>query len=172
MSNAELTAAEKQNETNISLLVDTGAKNRIYETVLTTNPDIGGSGIGVTVHDDGSFTLNGTNNGESALGLRAGWYNGSNETLVISGASSKMKLRARTENGTQLVETESHAEFTNTGTKGDYVILMPVGATFDNETYSPMVCTKSQYAVSTTFEPYCPTLAELYALVKSYHSGT
>lgn len=32
-----------------------------------------------------------------------------------------------------------------------------------------MVCTESDYAISPAYVPYCPTLAELYALVKSYH---
>ncbi len=32
-----------------------------------------------------------------------------------------------------------------------------------------MVCLKSLWDISPAFSPYCPTLAELYALVKSYH---
>lgn len=32
-----------------------------------------------------------------------------------------------------------------------------------------MVCEKSLWDISPAFSPYCPTLAELYALVRSYH---
>lgn len=32
-----------------------------------------------------------------------------------------------------------------------------------------MICDKSLWDISPTYTPYCPTLAELYALVKSYH---
>lgn len=32
-----------------------------------------------------------------------------------------------------------------------------------------MICTKNDYDISPEYAPYCPTLAELYALVKSYH---
>lgn len=32
-----------------------------------------------------------------------------------------------------------------------------------------MVCSQSDYELSPEYVPYCPTLAELYALVKSYH---
>lgn len=32
-----------------------------------------------------------------------------------------------------------------------------------------MICTKNDYEISPEYVPYCPTLAELYALVKSYH---
>lgn len=43
----------------------------------------------------------------------------------------------------------------------------------ENDTVSVsdmMICTKSDYALSEEYKPYCPTLAELYALVKSYHT--
>lgn len=32
-----------------------------------------------------------------------------------------------------------------------------------------MICSKSDYDISPDYVPYCPTLAELYALVRSYH---
>lgn len=32
-----------------------------------------------------------------------------------------------------------------------------------------MICDKVLWDISPTYTPYCPTLAELYALVKSYH---
>lgn len=32
-----------------------------------------------------------------------------------------------------------------------------------------MICSKDNFDASAAYEPYCPTLAELYALVKSYH---
>lgn len=32
-----------------------------------------------------------------------------------------------------------------------------------------MICDKALWDISPTYTPYCPTLAELYALVKSYH---
>lgn len=47
-------------------------------------------------------------------------------------------------------------------------IVVKSGQTFDL-TFKPMICDKSLYDVSPTYEPYCPTLAELYALVRSYH---
>lgn len=32
-----------------------------------------------------------------------------------------------------------------------------------------MICTDSDYEISPAYVPYCPTVAELYALIKSYH---
>lgn len=40
----------------------------------------------------------------------------------------------------------------------------------DTVTFSQaMICDKSLYDISPQYEPYCPTLSELYNLVKSYH---
>lgn len=40
----------------------------------------------------------------------------------------------------------------------------------DTVTFSQaMICAKSLYDISPQYEPYCPTLYELYNLVKSYH---
>lgn len=44
------------------------------------------------------------------------------------------------------------------------------GGAGDTVTFSDlMICTESDWKISQAFVPYCPTLAELYALVKSYH---
>ena len=32
-----------------------------------------------------------------------------------------------------------------------------------------MICTEADYKISTAYVPYCPTVEELYALIKSYH---
>ena len=47
-------------------------------------------------------------------------------------------------------------------------IVVKSGQTFDL-TFKPMICDKVYYDVSPDFVPYCPSLAELYALVKTYH---
>ena len=43
------------------------------------------------------------------------------------------------------------------------------GTVVDDVTLKPMICTQRDYLISNTFEPYTPTLHELYALIKSYH---
>lgn len=44
------------------------------------------------------------------------------------------------------------------------------GGAGDTVTFSDMmICTESDWNISPGYAPYCPTLAELYALVKSYH---
>ena len=44
------------------------------------------------------------------------------------------------------------------------------GGAGDTVTFSDMmICTENDWSISPRYVPYCPTLAELYALVKSYH---
>ena len=164
-------------------LIDTGGKNRLS----LSGADVTGYGIQcVFDYAAGTISLDGINPDKKCtgsfniqiadsrnLGLIEGavysftcdGYTTSNDTLGLyvytSGATPLTQFD--TYNNT-VAAWESAWEQTS-----GFRLFIRSGTVVDNVVLRPMICLKSDFDLSPDFVPYCPTLAELYALVKSYH---
>lgn len=167
--------------TPLSYLVDNGAKNRYtfdgigrsstYGTSYTDN------GVTYTIGAGGSISTSGTaGTGGSYIMLFVGNSYGSvnsfcNGSNVLSGSTSKVAVRARANStNSYLVEDSgSGAVLTATAYTGNIFLSVRVeeGVDATGETVYPMICTKTQWDISHTYEPYCPTMAEMYAMIQA-----
>lgn len=191
--NAAIGKLEKRtdlNETNISTdeaalaeLIDTGAKNvlKTYDIASTTSGNVTYSVVnGVcTVSITGTqssakvliyaFDTNvGTQTVDSRNTIAPGTY------VLKTTGNGKIKLRAYEHNGTTatlLAETTgSDAEFTYTGDAPYVTFTLSVSsntALSEPVVFTPLCALKKLYDISDKAVPYCPTLAELYAMIQA-----
>lgn len=168
-------------------IIDIGAKNKIdytLQSLITWNS--GGqwngtwsgnvythNGINFTVNSDMTITANGTLSGVRAL-LRL-FHNVPNAFggMRLSGCPAGIDGSIRLEQtmspySTIAADTGSGASIlpnTNSNIFGYITITDDVS----NVTFKPMICTTTDWSISKEYVQYCPTLYELYQLVKSYH---
>lgn len=166
-SNYELT----QNVRPVPRLVDAGAKNllKIAAASQTIN------GVTFTVNDDGTVSVDGTNNTSSLVAFylnilpadTAPNYNGCRLTgCPNGGSSSKYRLAFQLNSGSY---TNYASDIGGGSTIHDVpsaacrvAIIVYAGVTVSNLIFKPMICTAEDYAISTAFTPYAPTNRELY----------
>ena len=151
-------------------IIDSGAKNRLKLTDTTTTTK---QGVTLTYNGDGTYTIDSA--GSASLGADFFYLARTSENpvfpagSVISGCSGGTDSTYRLQiAGTTIYQTDEPTTLA-ADTSGSLIFYFAAGQTFDNMLLSPMVCSSADYSLSPTFEPYCPTLAELYKLVKSYH---
>ena len=177
---SDINADIADNENDISKLHSavneillSGGKNKLQITAT----DRTHNGVTFTVNADGTITANGTATANAYIpianipaqgGLFDGAHmmsgsppGGSRQSYAMYAALSNY-ARYDYGSGVSLIPTEL------TGSIG-IVIMVYAGYTAENVIFKPMISTFSDWDISTDFAPYCPTLAELYALVKSYH---
>lgn len=170
IADAENDISELQN--GISFVIDTGGKNRVQPTATSQTVN----GIDWTVNADGTISATGTATANSYItiqvlaadsvfdgsyylsGCPAGGGNSSYALYVARGSYTKYDYG----NGVVLSQSTD-------GLNKNLLAIVYSGQTVNNLIFRPMICKKSLYDISPDFAPYCPTLAELYALVKSYH---
>lgn len=175
--------ATKADKTDIVNLINGGQKNMFQ---LTGN-NVTGYGIACTfdkingtIHLDGinadkkctgSFNVQASDS--RTLGLVAGeTYNFSCGGYTTSNDS--LGIYVYTSGATPLFQFDC---FQNTVAAWNpaweqasgFRLFIRQGTVVDNVTLQPMICTQRDYEISPSFEPYTPTLHELYALIKSYH---
>ena len=151
--NSGITAADVQqidtNKTNILSLIDTGAKNLVdvgtvvIETagfVLPTNTPF--------VHGAGSYIISFSATQTVPIGAN----------IVFDDDNSEILRQPITINMGNNVQTFT---LSSAATKVRWYIT---GATTISNL---MICTATAYSTSSAYEPYCPTLAEVYAMVKA-----
>lgn len=156
-------------------IIDSGAKNLMQITITTGTHSA--SGIDYTVNaDQTEVTAENTATSTSyiilqTLAIKAGTY-------VISGcpagggdATYKIRLGdADNANAYITQDIGDTQEFTLTRDYNMYVMIYIFPAAGNvNLTFKPMICTMEDWVVSHEYVPYCPTLYELYKIVKSYH---
>lgn len=159
----------------IARLVDAGAKNllKITGTSQTLN------GVTFTVNDNGTVTVSGTNTGTTSATFVIVPYqeadnipNGSYRLTGCpeTGSSTTYDLRWYLYSpGKSAYDTGSGAVVEKNGTatgSGGIAIVVKAGQTVENVVFRPMLCTAEDYAVSSEYVPYTPTLSELYQMVK------
>lgn len=157
-------------KTAITDIVNTGSKNRLKLTDTTTTTK---QGVTITYNNDGTYTLDSAGSPSSGADFFYLARTSDNPVFpagsVISGCSGGTDSTYRLQiAGTSIYQTDEPTTLA-ADTSGSLIFYFAAGQTFDNMLLSPMVCSSADYSLSPTFEPYCPTLAELYQLVKSYH---
>lgn len=180
---APIDAAVNTQESSLVNLIDTGGKNRLK----LSGSDVTGYGIQCTFdYTDGTIHLNGINpdklctgsfNIQIADSRNLGLIEGVTYKLSCDGyttANDTIGIYVYTSGATPLTQFDSYnhsvAEWDSEWEQtSGFRLFIRSGTYVDNITLKPMISLKSDYDLSPAFEPYCPTLAELYALVRSYH---
>ena len=157
-------------ENSLVNLIDTGGKNflKLTDTATTTK-----KGVTLTYNNDGTYTID--SGGNPSTGADYFYIARTSENPVFpantvitgctGGTDSTYRLQLA---GTTIYQTNSPVTLA-ADTSGSLIFYFAAGITFDNLIIKPMVCSKSDFDLSPDFVPYCPSLAELYALVRSYH---
>ena len=180
---ARLTAIEAKDtaqDTTIAKLVDAGAKNLLK--ITGTSQTI--RNVTFTVNDDGTVTVDGTNNTTSTAVFylnvlpadTAPNYNGCRLTGCPQGGSTSTYRLAVQLNSSAYT---NYASDTGGGTTihdvpaSDCRVVIAVypGATVDDLIFKPMICTAEDHAASDAFVPYTPTLRELYEMIQELQAG-
>ena len=180
---ARLTAIEAKDtaqDTTIAKLVDAGAKNLLK--ITGTSQTI--RNVTFTVNDDGTVTVDGTNNTTSTAVFylnvlpadTAPNYNGCRLTGCPQGGStSTYRLALQLNSGsytTYASDTGGGTTIRNVPSSECRVgIFVYAGATVDDLIFKPMICSAEDHAASDAFVPYTPTLRELYEMILALQSG-
>lgn len=149
-------------------------KNRV---VLLPSMSTSFGSLDLTVNNDGTITLNGTNDTGSAaffsapITFPAGAYifNGMQETGGTS--SYRQELRA-TPGGViyQVNDSTTATTFERTTSySGYYSIRIANGYSANNAVIKPMILLEQLHAVAPDFKAGAPTNRELYELMRGYH---
>lgn len=166
-------------------IINSGGKNTMKYTLTDLQTQNTGGGYGFTWADNVCTSSRGvvfTVNSDMSIRVQSTnasgdvWFLLENHGYTIGdwimsgcpadGSTSKYYMESDNENARDIgsgVQITAASDFSD-----NIYIVVKSGQTFDL-TFKPMICDKSLYDVSQTYEPYCPTLAELYALVRSYH---
>ena len=161
-------------------LIDAGAKNLLK--ITGTSQTI--RNVTFTVNDDGTVSVNGTNNTTSAAVFylnvlpadTAPNYNGCRLTGCPQGGSTstyRLAVQLNSESFTTYAsDTGDGATIQNVPSSDCRVgIFIYAGATVDNLIFKPMICTAEDHAASDAFVPYTPTLRELYEMIQALQTG-
>lgn len=174
--NSDIAAAENdiaELHSGLSYVINTGGKNRLQNSATSRTVN----GVTFTVNADGTVSASGTATANAYIqiaaipadgGLFDGTYRlsgcpegGSRSTYALYAASGDY---ARYDYGQSISLTPAAV------TGNIYIIVMIYsGATVDNIVFDPMICSGDEWTISHDYAPYCPTLPELYAMVRSYH---
>lgn len=162
-------------------IIDGGAKNKIEMTHASGS--ITRNGVTCTWDPDaGTMTLTGSHAAADSAAIFE-FYSGNavNQRVLKAGTyritgcptgGSTSTYRAALTQISGAVDTGNGATFTLANDQyGAYRILVSGNCDFSTPVvFYPMVCPQDAYEISDAFVPFCPTLAELYNTVKSYHS--
>lgn len=150
-------------------LIDAGAKNKLDHTAYTRTVN----GVTYTVNTDRSITItsDGTNT-QSLLYLAqnaplpAGSYILSGCT---GGSSATFDLRVKV-GDTVTHNYDGGTPFAADGSPIETSIVVRAAQTL-NITIAPMICTADDYAASSDYVPYVPTMLELYQMIQALQTG-
>ena len=158
---AKLTA----DESALTRLVNSGGKNFLKLTDTSTDTK---KGVTITYNSDGTYTIDSDGSASSGADYFYLARSASNPLFpkdsVISGCTGGSDSTYYLGIAGTTVKQGNDAVTLSADTSGSLIFSFASGVTFDNLVIRPMVCTAADWAVSEQFEPYCPTLAELYAM--------
>lgn len=165
-------------------VIDGGAKNLLDPADACGYNGQGASfpitvnGVTFDLNSNGTITTGGsstsTRNLRIPITLPAGTYHfGGSQT---GGSSSTYRIDLREPGSdtfiTPTADTGQGITYTFEATTSLDVCLR-IGANYSTPaTFSPMVCTKAAWDASQAFAPYCPSMAELYAMIQALQAGT
>ncbi len=177
-------AADATHDTLLADLIDGGAKNIMpLSNPLTTETK---RGITATYDfDAGTITLNGEHDGTGDAQFYLYTGNAADQKVIPAGSYHLSGCPAGGSTDTYCLIVQnvggSPAYKLDTGSGQDFTITSdgrmapiirvrkPTGQTvsFDNVVFQPMICLQNAWNISEKFVPYCPTPAELYAMIRS-----
>ena len=168
-------------------VIDGGAKNLLdpsdacgYNGQGAAFPIVVG-GVTFTLNSDGTISTSGRSTSASAprvlripLTLAAGSYHFSG--CPANGSSSSYRIDLR-EPGTDTFVTQTMDEGTGLNVTFSATtsldVCLRIAANYDtNAVFSPMVSTAAAWSISQDFVKYCPSMAELYAMIKALQAAT
>ena len=171
--------------TPLAYLVDSGAKNRLTVNSLDMlkTQNTGGTwtgnvyeyrGVTYTVNADYTISATGKAEGGNANLILSpvGGFTIESGQWVLSGCPAGGS--ASTYN-ISIAGTASDIGNTGAFTSCTSVLVRIYiidGTSVNDLTFRPMVCAKAAWDISHAYEPYCPTMAELYAMIQALQSGT
>ena len=154
-------------------LINENGKNHVNPTATTQTIN----GITWTVNADGTITANGTATANSYITVQVlpadsvfdGNYflsgcpeGGSGSTFALYVARGSY---TKYDYGSGVVLSSS-----TDGLNKNLIAIVYAGQTVSDLVFQPMICKKVYWDITTKYMPYCPTLPELYALVRGYHA--
>lgn len=164
-------------------LLNSGSKNRMQ----LTGSDVSGYGINCTfdalagtIHLDGfnadkkctgsfniqcSATLNAPFIEGTVYHFSCGGYETSNDSIGIYVYTAGAEPLSQFDCFTNNVAAWQDSWKQNSG----FRLFIRQGTVVDNVTLQPMICTERDWQQTQDFVPYCPTLQEMYALIRSNH---
>lgn len=175
--------AAKADKTDLVSLINQGQKNKLK----LTGSDVTGYGIACTFDSiNGTIHLDGVNSDKKCTGSFNIQISDSRTLGLVSGETynfscggyatdnNTIGMYVYTSGATPISQFDCFQNTTaawNTAWEqaSGFRLFIRQGTVVDNVTLQPMICTQKDYSISPTFEPYTPTLHELYALIKSYH---
>jgi len=149
----------------IASLVDRGAKN------LFKYSPVGVPEISYVINNDGSVTVTADNTTTVhilVLGFVTNLDDGEKYTLSgITGGSYDnsygFAIATSTAYG-KVFLSDGHVDFVKTSEMYQFELVVRAGQSW-TKTFYPMICTKAAWDISHKFVPYCPSMAEMYALL-------
>ena len=158
----------------LAQLINSGGKNRLNHSAVSQTRN----GVTFTVNADGTVTANGTATANAYITIKSIASNDEifDGTYILSGCPAggvyqqNYALYSALGNYTKY-DLGDGVILTPSGLTGNisFIIMIYSGYTADNLVFKPMICKNAYWEMSHEYEPYCPTLYELYQLVKSYH---
>lgn len=153
-------------------LINENGKNRVKPTVTTQTVN----GITWTVNTDGTISANGMATADSYITVQAlpadSVFDGNFFLCGCpsgGGASTYALYVARGsytkyDYGDGVVLSSSTDDLNK-----NLIAIVYSGQTVTDLVFKPMICKKVYWDITHKYMPYCPTLPEIYALIKSYH---
>ena len=181
-----LDTAEAADRAALAELIDGAAKNRLpfSDLAMIKRQNTGGTwdnnkfthnnGVTFTVNDDFSVSVNGTATGGNAVLVLSpvGGFTAKEGNWVLSGCPEG---GSTTTYNISIAGTASdignNAEFTSVSAKLVRIYVLS-GTAVDDLVFRPMVCSKAAWDISQAYQPYRPSYAELYEMVKALQGGS
>lgn len=162
---------------------DSGAKNLL----LLTGENVTGYGVSCVFDPDaGTITLDGVNTDKKCTGsfnvqvadpVNMALTEGKAYHFMCEGTSNDTYgIYIYKSGATPVTQWDC---FTNTDAEWNpawsasngFRLFVRSGTVVDNVVLRPMICTAEDWTASQQFQPYCPTLQELYAMVRALQNG-
>lgn len=169
-------AAREKTDAALTGQINGGAKNRLKVTATSRTHN----GITFTVNADGTVTANGTAtaNAYTILATVPSTSELFDGTYFLSGCptggiyTETYALYAALGSYTRYDLGEG-VTLTSPGSTGNvsFVAIVYAGYTADNLIFRPMVCKTADYQISSEYEPYCPTMPDLYQMILALQNG-
>ncbi|WP_405345227.1 hypothetical protein [Ruminococcus sp.] len=148
-------------------LVDGGAKNKLSIGIPTSVP----TGLSCTRNTDGTYTVSGTLTSANSISFNIGAIEGD---LVLSGCpeggGNDTYLLRITKSGSQVtgsVDTGNGSDVFTMDETGYALNIRFAAGTYTDVVFKPMICTKADWDISQTYQPYAMSNAELTAAIQA-----